>query len=100
MEQSLRTLFFEHDATGGTVHRLRVGSHDVPAVALSLNQIGRRLRRDIEVVETLAALARRADALSPELARDAAQTVDDLSRVVRVLEHLQQPLLGSETGGS
>ena len=90
MEQSLKTLFFEHDAAGETTQRLRVPNTDVPAVALSMNQIQRRLRRDIEVVEALTACARARHDLIPELARDAAHVVDDLARVVDILENLEQ----------
>lgn len=97
MEQSLKTLFFERDATGETTQRLRVPDTDVPAVALSINQIRRRLRRDIEVVEALTACARAKQELVPELARDAALVVDDLARVVNILENLEHLVTG---GGS
>jgi hypothetical protein len=94
MEQSLKTLFFERDAAGETTQRLRVPETDVPAVALSMNQIQRRLRRDIEVVEALTACARAKHDLVPELARDAAHVINDLARVVSILENLEQLVVG------
>jgi len=97
MDQSLKTLFFEHDARGETVQRLRVPDTDVPAVALSMNQIQRRLRRDIEVVEALTTCARAKQELVPELARDAAHVIDDLARVVNILANLEQLMVGGGT---
>ena len=100
MEQSLKTLFFEHDAQGETTQRLRVPDTDVPAVALSMNQIQRRLRRDIEVVEALTACARAKQELVPELARDAAHVIDDLARVVSILANLEQLMVRGEVSVS
>ena len=100
MEQSLKTLFFEHDASGEITQRLRVPNTDVPAVALSMFQIQRRLRRDIEAVEALTACARAKQDLGPELARDAAQVIDDLARVVNILENLQQLVVGGDVAGA
>ncbi len=100
MEQSLKTLFFEHDATGETTQRLHVANTDVPAVALSMNQIQRRLRRDIEVVEALTACARATQDLVPELARDAALVIDDLARVVNILENLEQLVVGGDASAA
>ena len=94
MDQSLKTLFFQHDASGETTQRLQVPNTDVPAVALSMNQIQRRLRRDIEVVEALTACARAKQELVPELARDAAHVIDDLARVVNILENLEHLVTG------
>lgn len=94
MDQSLKTLFFQHDASGETTQRLKVPDTDVPAVVLSMNQIQRRLRRDIEVVEALTACARARQELVPELARDAAGVIDDLARVVNILENLEQLVTG------
>ena len=103
MEQSLKTLFFEHDASGEITQRLRVPNTDVPAVALSMFQIQRRLRRDIEAVEAVDALtacARAKQDLVPELARDAAQVIDDLARVVNILENLEQLVIGGDVAGA
>lgn len=100
MEQSLKTLFFERDASGETTQRLRVPNTDVPAVALSINQIRRRLRRDIEVVEALTACARAKQELVPELARDAALVIDDLARVANILENLEQLVTGGGAGAA
>ena len=94
MEQSLKTLFFERDASGESTQRLRVPNTDVPAVALSIHQIQRRLRRDIEVVEALTACARAKQDLVPELARDAALVIDDLTRVVSILANLEALVTG------